>query len=126
MEGEDPNPDKSTEETTSINPPEETEESTTTNTDDQEGTESPPPQPDPPATPQAPPPAAEAVQKGKIGEGDVAELARLKRENEELKQRKKSAEVRASQLEDENHRLKTPPSPAQQQKADWLDGFTFF
>lgn len=122
MPDEDLNPDSSAEDTAPATPPEETEQSTT----QAQASDVPPAQPDPPATPQAPPLAAETVQKGKVKEGDVAELARLKRENDELKQRKKSAEVRAAELEDENHRLKTPPTPAQEQKANWLDGVTFF
>lgn len=88
------------------------------------------PQPEVPAEPVAPaapapaptrpsmPPAAQVVIEGKKTERELA----LERD---LKER----ELRVSQLEDENRRLKTIPAPATEkakEKHSWLSGATFF
>ena len=48
----------------------------------------------------------------------------------ELERQLKSREEHISKLEDENHRLKSPPAPAPlatpAAKRSWLDGATFF
>jgi hypothetical protein len=44
-----------------------------------------------------------------------------------LERELKETQTRQSELEDENHRLKTLPKPSQgPDKASWLDGGTFF
>lgn len=65
----------------------------------QPGTGNPPPD-------GTPPPAAAVVAKGELGEGDAAEVARLKAERDELARKVKDRECRVSELEDEAHRLK--------------------
>lgn len=60
-------------------------------------------------------------------EADAAEIVRLKRENEQLNGKVKDRETRISELEDENHRLKTPatvPIKGAEKKAS--HGLTFF
>lgn len=87
------------------------------------------PQPKPPQPPQAPPeppgpasppPAAKIVLEGEKTEKELA-----------LERKLKERETRLSELEDENHQLKTPaqnpPSPAREKKkSSWLSGATFF
>lgn len=61
----------------------------------------------------AAPQAAQTVLEGKKTERELA-----------LENKLKSVETRASELEDENRRLRTPPTvPA---PSNWLDGGTFF
>lgn len=82
--------------------------------------DSPPPgSPGETTPPAAPPPAAKIVAEGEKPEDSAGELVRLRQE-------KKEREVRISELEDENHRLKQvpknePKSPAK--KESWLRGF---
>jgi len=68
------------------------------------------------------PPAAGVVISGKLSEGDAAELVRLRQEKEDLGKLVKDRETRLAELEDENRRLKTPPTPAAVQKKGFLDG----
>ena len=66
--------------------------------------------------PQDVPPAAEIVVKG----------SKTEREST-LERDLKSRETRIAELEDENHRLKTPPTPQPaKEKRSWLNGATFF
>ncbi len=66
--------------------------------------------------PVAPPPAAKIVLEGTKTEREVA-----------LERQVKERETRLSELEDENRRLKTPPTPTKaQEKGSWLTGATFF
>jgi len=93
-----------------------------------------PPPSDPPKPPVAPgeahpgggptpepPPASKTVLEGTKGEKDAA-----------LERKLKERELRVSELEDENHRLKTippvpdPPPPPKPKKKEWLKGWTFF
>lgn len=83
--------------------------------------EAPSASPVPPAG--APPPAASAVLSGTRKEGETDLAAELEKERAE----RKREQMRLSELEDENRRLKTPPpSPAVVQKKSWLEGGTFF
>ncbi len=68
------------------------------------------------------PPAAAVVASGKLTEGDAAELVRLRQERDDLAKQVKDREGRVSQLEDENRKLKSPPTPAAVQKRGFLDG----
>lgn len=72
------------------------------------------------------PPAAGVVSTGKLTEGDAAELVRLRQEKEDLAGKLKDREGRVSQLEDENRKLKSPPTPAAVQKRGFLDGLADF
>jgi len=84
----------------------------------QPGTGNPPPD-------GTPPPAAAVVAKGELGEGDAAELLRLKAERDELARKVKDRECRVSELEDEAHRLRSihrQPEP----KSTRGGGWTFF
>ena len=77
----------------------------------------------------SPPPAAETVINSDAREGDAAEIVRLRRELAESSTGRKAAEIRLSELEDENWRLKTPEAaPIKQaaQKKGFLEGATFF
>ena len=72
-----------------------------------------------------PPPAATVVAKGELGEGDAAEVLRLKAERDELARKVKDRECRVSELEDEAHRLKSihrQPEPRTTRGGGW----TFF
>jgi hypothetical protein len=70
----------------------------------------------PPATPPgAPPAAASTVVSGEHSERENT-LQKLLRERE----------LELARLQDENHRLKTPLTPAQIEKASFLDGATFW
>lgn len=76
-----------------------------------------------------PPPAAAAVQGSAATEGDASELVRLKRERDDAHKRQRELETRQAELEDENRRLKTVPTPPPAQpdkKKSWLQGATFF
>lgn len=68
------------------------------------------------------PPAAEVVTTGKLSEGDASELVRLREEKDRLAGTIKARELRVMELEDENKRLKTPPTPAAVQKKGFLEG----
>jgi len=68
------------------------------------------------------PPAAAVVAAGKLDERDAAELVRLRQERDDLAAKVKDREGRVAALEDENHRLKHPPTPAAVQKRGFLDG----
>jgi len=68
------------------------------------------------------PPAAAVVASGKLSEADAAELVRLRAEKDELGKLVKERETRLAELEDENRRLKSPPTPAAVQKKGFLDG----
>ena len=72
------------------------------------------------------PPAAKAVLESDAKESDAAELVELRRKLQDAEKAKKDREVRLAELEDENRRLKTPPSPAVQVKRSFLSGATFF
>lgn len=72
------------------------------------------------------PPAAGVVASGKLSEGDAAELVRLRQEKEDLGKLVKERETRLAELEDENRRLKSPPTPAAVQKRGFLDGLAEF
>ena len=75
-----------------------------------------PPGPPPPVATANPPPAAKIVVEGTKTEKELA-----------LERQLKETETRASQLEDENRRLKTPPTPrVAKEKADWLGLDSFF
>lgn len=69
-----------------------------------------------------PPPAAVVVNEGKLSEGDAGELVRLREEKARLAGDVKARELRVMELEDENRRLKAPPTPAQRQKRGFLEG----
>lgn len=71
--------------------------------------------------PGTPPPAATVVAGGTLTEGDAGELIRLRQENERLAGEKKSRELELMKLQDENSRLKSPPTPAQVQKKGFLE-----
>lgn len=73
------------------------------------------PEPEPTQTEPDLPPAAVAVSRG----SETEQTANLER-------KLRAAELRASQLEDENHRLKTIPKPANAQKKAWLSGNSLF
>lgn len=77
----------------------------------------------PPPEPGEPPPAASAVVSGKRTEG-----VDLAAELESERCARKREQIRLSELEDENRRLKTPPpaTPKAPEKKSWLDGATFF
>jgi len=81
-----------------------------------------PPAPAPAAQP-APPPAASAVLNADVIEGDAAEVVALRRQLDAEKAGRKADQTRLSELEDENRRLKTPPTRAPEKKS-WLDGAT--
>lgn len=68
------------------------------------------------------PPAAAVVAAGKLSEADAAELVKLRQEKEDLGKLVKERETRLAELEDENRRLKSPPTPAAVQKKGFLDG----
>jgi len=70
-----------------------------------------------PVAPQPAPPAAEIVVKGTKTEREAT-----------LERDLKTRETRIAELEDENHRLKTPPTPQPtvEEKRSWLSGATFF
>lgn len=53
-----------------------------------------------------PPPAAAIVSQGTLTEADAAELVRLRQEKADLEGKVKAREIRLSELEDENHRLR--------------------
>ena len=59
-----------------------------------------------------PPPAAAIVSQGNLTEADAAELVRLRQQQADLEGKVKDREIRISELEHENHRLKgTAPAP---------------
>lgn len=74
------------------------------------------------------PPAAALVVKSDATEKDAAEIIALKRAKEDAENKLKEREIRLSELEDENRRLKTPPAPpsktphAEKLKRAWLNG----
>lgn len=72
--------------------------------------------------------AAEKVISSEVTEDDAAELVKTKRDLDEERKTRKQRETRISELEDENRRLKTPPSDdkSSKQKQSFLDGLTFF
>ncbi len=59
--------------------------------------------------PPAPPPAATTVLQGTKSEREL----QLEEENQRLAKEKKDREIKIAELEDENHRLKSPPSDPQ-------------
>jgi len=69
----------------------------------------------------AAPPAATVVSQAPASE-DAGELVRLRQERDTLSSVAKDRERRISELEDENKRLKFPPTPAETKKRSWLDG----
>lgn len=77
----------------------------------------PAPSPAPPPPEGAPPPAAKIVVSAERKEGDTD----LARELEETRRKLKEREIRQSELEDENRRLKTPPpsAPPAQKRGGW-------
>jgi hypothetical protein len=77
----------------------------------------PPQAPPTPPTPQAPPPAANVVKEGTKTEREAT-----------LERDLRAREQRLSELEDENRRLKVPPTPTtkDKEKHSWLAGGTFF
>jgi len=77
-------------------------------------------QPVPVSAPAAPP-AASVVIAAPASE-DAGELVRLRQERDTLSSVAKDRERRISELEDENKRLKFPPTPAETKKRSWLDG----
>ena len=86
--------------------------------------------PQPGASPDpAAPPAAAVVLGSDVSESDAGELVQTKRQLEDERKALKVVQTRASELEDENRRLKSaglnpnpPPAPAAKQKRGWLDG----
>ena len=72
--------------------------------------EPPPPAPPapPPAPPAAPPPAAEVVLTGEKNEREL----QLEKDLEAERQSRKKTELDNAQLQDEVHRLKSPPAPS--------------
>ena len=89
---------------------------------------------DAPAAPPAgaPPPAATLVTETDAREGDAAALVEAKRKADDLERKLKERETECAHLQDENHRLKTPPQPkAETLKAEklkerapgWLDAY---
>lgn len=72
------------------------------------------------------PPAAAAVLNSDVNESDAGEVVQLRRKLSDEERARKLAETRASQLEDENRTLKSPPTPAAVEKKSFLDGATFF
>lgn len=83
------------------------------------------PIPEPPPTSPSAPPAASVVSQAPATE-DASELVRLRQERDTLSSIAKARESRISQLEDENKRLKFPPTPAETKKRSWLDGINEF
>jgi hypothetical protein len=69
---------------------------------------------EPPTPPPAAPPAATTVLQGTKSEREL----QLEEENKRLLDEKKKVEVKAAELEDENHRLKTPATPPAPAKPD--------
>lgn len=73
-----------------------------------------------------PPPATKAVLNSDADPEDAQEIVRLRRDNGEKDKRLKERETRISELEDENHRLKTPKpatAPAKSKESildEWL------
>lgn len=73
------------------------------------------------------PPAAALVSKSDASPEDAADLVKTRRELEEERAARKKEQIRLSELEDENRRLKTPaPKPdekkAKSEKDSWLNG----
>ena len=89
------------------------------------------PEVEPPgASPAAAPPAAAAVMESDVIESDAGELVKTKRQLAEERAARKAEQVRLSELEDENRRLKSaglapvpPPSLDAARKKSWLAGF---
>ena len=64
---------------------------------------------------------------GKKNEDAAGEAVELRRKLDAETATRIDREKRVAELEDENHRLKTPPPPPPvKQKKSWLDGATFF
>ena len=80
-----------------------------------------PPQPETPTPAGDPPPAASVVASGRAREETLAAELEQEREANRL------AQIRISELEDDNHRLReVTPTPPRSQIRDWLSGGTFF